>query len=215
MKNEIYTAEKRLELGMDLAETKQCGRCKETKPAIEFSVQQNTDLSYRLTSTCKKCRSTHAVNYQIGKRKSDPLKTYPKSSWTAMQQRVVGGLYSSATSVTANYQHQSYFRHGITCEMTRDEWYAFWAANSEAVLHIISLGGIPSVDRIDSQKNYTKDNIRIISREKNLLLKNLTDENITEEDAISRVKDITKDMRECNSKRYKKSQEKNNEGEII
>jgi hypothetical protein len=205
-----YTPEQRAE--MNLPTEKICSCCGEMKPANKFGIQK-TKPHYRLIAHCKSCASKKSIACQKNQRINDPLRYYPKASWSSMNQRTTDGCYSSAVSVQNNYQQQSYFKKDIRCEITKEEWYQFWADNTDAVLHIISLGGTPSIDRIDSQKNYTLQNIRIISKEKNILLKFPGNEHISDKEAINTIVGSSPEQKLVNRKRYLKSHMKNTEGE--
>lgn len=209
MKKE-YTSEQRAEMNLPAENT--CACCGETKSADKFGIRKY-DTYMTLTSYCRSCNSKKAIANQKKLRLNNPMAYYPKASWASMQQRTTGGIYSSATSVQNNYQQQSYFKKNIRCEISKDEWYQFWKDNEAAVLHIISLGGTPSVDRIDSQKNYTLQNIRIISKEKNILLKHPGHEDISEKEAISKIVSSSAKQKRSNQKRYLKSHMKTNEGD--
>ena len=75
-------------------------------------------------------------------------------------------------------------------------------------MSIIKLGGIPSIDRTDKFGDYTLDNIRIISQERNLLLKFEQYANISDEEAIDKVKKSSEERKQMNAKRYAESQKK-------
>jgi len=55
-----------------------------------------------------------------------------------------------------------YFDKSIKCDITFNEFYDFWYANRTIIEGIISDGGKPSVDRIDSDDDYRVDNLQII-----------------------------------------------------
>lgn len=83
------------------------------------------------------------------KHKRTPIGKFIHSSWTNMNIRA--GKYRNNCSKNKCYEH-------IIIQFTREE-YKQWCLNQEK--HILSLNR-PSVDRTNSQKNYTIDNIQII-----------------------------------------------------
>lgn len=175
--------------------TKICAHCHNELPTSAFYT--NSTKSDGLQSDCIACKSemdknwkrknpeqykqsqrkyqishpekmrANQKNYRDRLRNNDPVEFYSRTTWTSLQQRVSGGLYSSAASLQTNPQHLSYFRKGVICTVTKDEYFEFWKKNSETVFDIIKSGDKPSIDRIDPNGNYSIDNIQIISLTEN------------------------------------------------
>lgn len=206
-----YTEEMIKDLNIKVTETKKCTDCEQTLSTIDnFSVQIQ-DGKYYFTSNCNKCRSKKAVIYQRNKKIKNPLEEYTKTSWKAVNQRSTNGVYSNTPAIKNSPQMASYHRKGILLEISKEEWIKFWKDNEQVVLEIIENKLIPSVDRIDTTKNYSLDNIRIISREKNMMIRFSTDyENIEDKEFKNIVNPIDSKIRENNRLAYLKSQ---NQGE--
>lgn len=185
-----------------------CSRCGQTKHRQEFSIQKRPSGKLNIHVWCIDCNSANKLRLDKQKRIDDPLSIYPYTSYTSVQQRTTNSPYSSAASIQKNYQQQSYLKKDIKLLITKEEWVKFWNDSSEIVYNIINLGGIPSVDRIDKLKDYQLDNIRIISQERNLLLKFEKYEHISDAEAIGLVKESTEQRKKDNARRYKQAQNK-------
>lgn len=203
----IYTEEYIAANNIELPTHGTCLICGQTKHRQEFSVQKRTH-KFIIHPYCIECASNKKIENDRKKRLEDPMAIYPYTSYTSVQQRTTNSAYSSAASVQHNYQHLSYLKKDIKLLITKEEWIAFWKSNEEIVMNIISLGGIPSVDRIDKMKDYQLDNIRIISQERNLLLKFEQYANISDEEAIQKVQKSTVERKQMNAKRYAESKTK-------
>lgn len=143
--------------------TKTCARCQNEMTLDNFCALKNGTYN----SYCRKCASQLAIESQRKRRRESPLEHYPRSSYTSVQQRSINGKYSTSPSVLANAQQNSYHTKGIRLLMTFDQWLAFWKENEQKVLDIISMGDVPSVDRINSNLDYSVDNVRIIPLSEN------------------------------------------------
>lgn len=93
---------------------------------------------------------------------------YAKGAWGSINQRTINGKYTDNPSVANNPQQVSYINKGIRLEFTQEEFYSFVEANSDIILKIYADGGKPSLDRIDTAKDYSLDNIQIIPLSDNL-----------------------------------------------
>lgn len=202
-----YTEEYILANSIDLPLSGTCCTCGQTKHRQEMVIHK--DRKYFKMYYCTDCQGERSAKWLKKTRIQEPLKIYPLTSWASVNQRCVNTDYSHAPSIQNNFQHQSYFRKDINLLITKKEWFEFWNQNEAIVLDIVSKGGIPSVDRIDSKLDYTLSNIRIISREKNILVRHEKYSDITEEQAIDIINPITDGCREVNERRYKKSHKPN------
>ena len=135
-----------------------CPKCTQTLEASEFCIIAGG----KLAGYCKKCSSKMAVAAQRKERQERPIQHYIRSSWSTVNQRCVGGLYSTAPSVVNNDQQLSYKKKGIEIRMSKEEWTAMWLENTENVLAIIAAGDRPSVNRINSDGHYEIGNVEII-----------------------------------------------------
>jgi len=203
----IYTEEYLAANNIDLPLSASCSKCGETKHRQSFSVQHRHN-KYTIHPICGDCNAKAKLDKDRKTRIEDPLAIYPYTSWTSVQQRTTNSAYSSAASIQSNYQHLSYLKKNIKLLITKEEWVSFWNEHAEIVKHIVSIGGKPSIDRIDKMKDYTLDNIRIISQERNLLLKFEQYANISDEEAINKVKKSSDERKQMNAKRYAESQKK-------
>lgn len=195
----------------NIPETKKCTKCEEILPTIDNFNIQKQGKHYYFTSNCKKCLSKAAYSVEKEKKQKNPIKGYAQSSWRSVNQRACNGVYSQSKSIQSSPQMVSYHKKGTEIHITKEEWYDFWEDNRELVLNILKLGLTPSVDRINSLKHYTLDNIRIISREKNMMIRFSDEyEELPEEDFKKIVKMIDDKIRETNRLAYLRSQ---NQGE--
>lgn len=142
--------------------TKVCPACK-----LELDVDNFCKTKAGLNAYCRKCASKKVIECQRNRRKNDPMSWYPNSSYTSVSQRATNGKYANAPSVLANQQQNSYHKKNIQLLISKEEWFDFWKSQEELVLKIIETGDIPSIDRVDSNKDYTLDNIRILPLSEN------------------------------------------------
>lgn len=92
---------------------------------------------------------------------------WTKHKWATINQRTVNGRYVNNLSVTLNRQQQSYYTKGIRIEVTKEEFFQFFASQEYLILEIMSRGEKPSVDRIDEDGHYSLDNMQIIALDEN------------------------------------------------
>lgn len=104
-------------------------------------------------------------------RSNDPVDPYMRlirSRWASINQRCINGVYNSSESVIKNYQQKSYHKKGIKLEMTKDEFIAWMMSVKDLHDEIIKNGDKSSINRIDSRKGYSIDNLELISLHRNL-----------------------------------------------
>lgn len=88
--------------------------------------------------------------------------------WSSINQRCVNGKYTKSSTAVLTPQLLSYRRRGITVDMTYDEFVG-WMFDNRATFDLIkSAGEIPSIDRIDNNKGYALDNIRLMALHSNI-----------------------------------------------
>lgn len=92
---------------------------------------------------------------------------YASGAWSALNQRCIGGLYSTNPSIVNNAQHKSYHSKGITLDITKEDFIRFMVRNEKKIVEIIESGDKPSIDRIDGTIGYEKGNMQIISMTSN------------------------------------------------
>lgn len=108
--------------------------------------------------------------------KLDPITKRPiseyeriiKNRFASINQRSIGGKYCNNKSVLKNNQQRSYHKKGITLEMTKQEFYDWMMSVKPIHDEIVARGDKSSINRIDSRKGYSVDNIELISLHKNI-----------------------------------------------
>jgi hypothetical protein len=149
---------------------KQCTKCKETKPFTEFT--KGPDKGYRYQ--CRACNNAYQLD--SARRAQNSAKYYKKRKET-----------DPALFMWKQAKHRAKFDY---------ENMDFEIKVSDIVLPIVcpymGVGFILldkkygySLDRIDSSKGYTKDNIQVISR-----IANIMKNNATEQELISFAKGV-------------------------
>ena len=130
---------------------KQCSTCKLAKPVSEFRKHGNKP-SYQCKLCCKLAPSKVAWS----------LERFKSTKWDSIRQRTVNSGSAGKSSGWGKY-----LLKGVRLEMTRAEFRAWCDEQSTQIAALVSLGEIPSVDRIRSGGHYSKDNIRVISYREN------------------------------------------------
>ena len=98
----------------------------------------------------------------------DPYMKIIRNRWASLNERCINGCYNKSESVTKNYQQRSYHKKGITLDMTKDEFFAWMWSVKPIHDEIVKNGDKSSINRIDSRKGYSVDNIELITLHKNI-----------------------------------------------
>jgi hypothetical protein len=107
---------------------------------------------------------------------NDCLYKMQKSAWDKRPvektiRQLAWGVLQRVNPRSENPKNKCYRDNKISCEIgesTKDVYKYLYDNFKGEVEDLLNDGHIPSVDRIDPAKNYTKDNIRIISLKDNL-----------------------------------------------
>lgn len=111
------------------------------------------------------------ANRYTKKRQNNSISEYEriiKNRWASINQRSVNGAYANEPSVQATPQHISYKKRNIMLEMTKEEFYAWMYSVEHIHNEIVARGDKSSIDRIDSNRGYSLDNIRMVALHKNI-----------------------------------------------
>ena len=82
-------------------------------------------------------------------RRNGTIEHFKVSRWGEMNKRTV--------------KQSEYSKKGIKVEMSKKDFY-FWCETQKPIIfHMFSIGVKPTIDRIDSKKSYSLDNIQILS----------------------------------------------------
>lgn len=130
--------------------TKICSKCRLEKHLVDF--KKDSSRSDGMSGQCKACCSEHPS------RKWGSIFYFKLRAWGAINKRTVNG---------SNPTFSHYLKKGIRLEMTKNEFYNWCDDNKEKIQSFFDEEDSPSVDRIDSSKHYSIDNIRIISFSEN------------------------------------------------
>ncbi len=139
---------------------KTCTKCGIEKNKIEFT--KVTKSKDGLNCHCKECVKKYR---KINRSSYEGLIV---NRWNSLNQRCVNGLYANSSSVKASPQFQSYHKKGITINISKDEFVAWMYLMKPVHESIVAKGEKSSIDRIDENKGYTIDNIRLISLHENI-----------------------------------------------
>lgn len=126
-----------------------------------------------------------------------------RNRFASINQRAIGGKYCNNKSVVNNYQQRSYHKKGITLEMTKEEFHDWMMSVKHIHDQIVANGDRSSINRIDSRKGYSVDNLELISLHKNIEERYGFDcRRMTEEELLQKISH--------NRNRYLKSRKGNN-----
>ena len=93
------------------------------------------------------------------------LSHFKKYRWKDLNKRTLNGLQAKRLQKKNN---SSYLKKGILLCITKEEFYNFCDRNQQLILDLYANGETPSIDRIDSTKHYSLDNIQILSLKENI-----------------------------------------------
>lgn len=156
--------ERRFQLIANL-DAKQCSRCKNTKPTSEFTKSRYSKDGYRYQ--CKVC------NYEY-------TKLANRDKWN-QQYYVNAKTKSPETWLWKQAKHRAktdYNNMEFTIEKEDIIIPKYCPYLGLELKFFAELSQAPSLDRIDSSKGYTKDNIQVVSRLANIMKSNATKEQL-------------------------------------
>jgi hypothetical protein len=147
---------------------KACNRCKEVKPFSEYNV--NASVKGGLSRTCKECDQ----KYQEARRRKSPEKTLEYGRKYKAKKRED---FDFRLKALLNASKQRAALKGREHSITLDDLKELYPEDGRCPVFGIELKfgnqGFrecsPSIDRIDSDGGYTKENIQIISWKANRL----------------------------------------------
>jgi hypothetical protein len=99
----------------------------------------------------------------MAKPKRGTIRYFIVDTWKKLNKRSVNGTNPKWD----HRQSVSYLKKGIRLEMTKGEFRAWCLKNADMIMGLYNCGKTPSIDRLDSSKNYSIDNIRILDNEIN------------------------------------------------
>ena len=157
---------------------KECNRCKKLLPVLSFSV--NKSAKDRLQSRCRDCDKQYQAKRRLENK--DSLLEYGRN-YTANKRKDFN--YRLQMLLNASKQRASKYNreHTITLDDIKNKYPVDGKCPVFGIeLQFNSTGfrdNSPSIDRIDSLKGYTVDNIQIISWKANSIKRNASLEELT------------------------------------
>ena len=152
-----------------------CNKCKTEKDESEFSMTKRG--LYYCCNVCKKkykqewtAKNKEKLSeyHRLQRKKfriTKPLEYYIKASWTSLQQRCVNGEFSKSNSIKNSPQMKSYHKKEVKTFLSKEQLRDFWNENFEHAQKIIDSGKNPMIIRINTEQDYTIENIKIGIRE--------------------------------------------------
>ena len=150
---------------------KECNRCNKLLPVLSFSM--NKSAKDGLQSRCRECDKQYQTKRRLENKES--LLEYGRN-YTANKRKDFN--YRLQMLLNASKQRASKYNreHNITLQDIKDKYPVGGKCPVFGIdLHFNSTGfrdNSPSIDRIDSSKGYTADNIQIISWKANSIKRN-------------------------------------------
>lgn len=192
-----------------MVETKVCKKCCEEKSVEDFYVVEKSESSVRRDSKCKHCvkehnRKRYAENPEYGIKRKERAKAYRENPSKVDALRENGRKFYASVRGRAKTLFKSAQRRSKQYEDfdVTAEW-----IEEKLIVGVCEITGrsfdfsphpkycknpfAPSIDRKDSTKGYTRDNVRIVLWQVNLMRGEMNDEEILElcEDVVRGLKD--------------------------
>ncbi len=152
---------------------KQCTKCKELKPYVDFHKHSSSKDGYRWQ--CKRCHHS----YQEGK--PDIRAAYSRKSYLKRKQEQPEWFMYQQAKHRAKWDYNNMEFSILPEDIKIPEKCPYLGIPLESLHPRYGY----SLDRIDSNKGYTKDNIQVTSR-----LANIMKSNATEQELISFAKGV-------------------------
>jgi hypothetical protein len=144
-----------------------CSRCKNNLPESYFYKSRTRKPSFQ--SYCIPCKK----EYSCLSHTKGTLEYFRRSTWGILNARTVNGSHPLYKNTQIK---KTYLDKNIKLLFTKEQFYNFCEENKDKILNLYSDKDQPSIDRVDSSKDYSLDNIQIISlnenRRKGLINKN-------------------------------------------
>lgn len=93
------------------------------------------------------------------------LEYFKRYTWKSINKRTINGNQSHMLYKKGN---ESYLKKQIRLEFSKSEFDRFCDENRLLILSLYNNNLTPSIDRIDSTKHYSLDNIRIVELSQNV-----------------------------------------------
>lgn len=148
--------------------TKLCAECKTNKQLVDFAINRtNKDGLQRLCKSCDNARQ----------KKRRLIKRPETREWEKKYREKTRGVFSVRLRALLNASRQRATTKNRDHTITLDDLIALYPADGKCPVYGTKLEfgnagfreNSPSIDRIDSNKGYTRDNIQIISWKANRL----------------------------------------------
>lgn len=144
--------------------TKTCTKCGIEKELSNFGKNKNNKDG--LKYICKDCSKEYYTNYR--NREDRQYNILIKERWASINQRTSNGKYTTSFSAMNSPQFKSYREKGIELNMTKDEFTSWMLSMKDVHDKIVESGDKSSIDRINSEKGYSIDNIKMIPLHENI-----------------------------------------------
>lgn len=142
---------------------KKCLKCKKNKSKDLFHKDKHQPDG--LYHCCKKCRTLYLKLNPSPSKIMGTLSRFKTVSWSKLNNRTINGSNPYwHIQQTAN----SYLSKGTMLVISKQEFRDWCDKNEKLIMDIYRSGKKPSVDRIDSSKHYSLDNIQILELMENI-----------------------------------------------
>lgn len=176
-KSQKYKAANRNKSLGEYPATKQCTKCKQIKPGLEF--HKNSAQKSGLHGQCKECETARykkerTRRYNKNKIYRDEHLSHLSATsrrkyktphgwfikiWAALNQRTINGRNPNWN----HKDHRRYLERGVRLEMGRDEFEVWVGENWSKIESIFATGKSPNIHRKDNGGHYSIGNIEILS----------------------------------------------------